>query len=280
MKFTHTGSITLSLSLDSMQKHLIIRIIDTGIGVSPEFAARMYEPFTKSNAFSVGAGLGLHITKTLVKRMSGTVVLRPNKGQNGSTFEVVLPVQLSRQTPTTSSQTKRKYIHTCLDEPSKSQGSPALVSDSNNTSTTHSHDLRLRVLIVDDNHINRKLLSLAVRKSPSAPLIDEAADGQQAIDRYMTFRPHLIFTDLSMPVMDGWTATTKIRELEQEGSGPPCIIYALTGLGSSDVRLRLDSLMGKASLNGWLVKGEHDMNVITSIVEETEKRQRDLREEK
>jgi CheY-like chemotaxis protein len=276
MKFTLTGSITLSLSLDAPQTHLIIRIVDTGIGISSEFAARMYEPFTKSNEFSVGAGLGLYITQTLVKRMSGTLVLKANKGKNGSTFEVVLPIQLS-ETTTTPVQVKRKSILTCLDKPSKSQA--GVNNNSGLTHTTYSDDQRLRVLIVDDNHINRKLLSLAVRKCSSAPLIDEAADGQQAIDRYTTFRPHLIFTDVSMPVMDGLTATARIREVEQEGSGPPCIIYALTGLGSSDVRLRLDSLMGKASLNGWLVKGEHDMSVIASIVEETAKRQKDSQEQ-
>ena len=274
MKFTHNGSITLKLALDETQSRVVIRIVDTGIGISPEFASRMYEPFTKSNAFSVGAGLGLHITKTLVERMSGTVALRPNKGQNGSTFEVVLPIKSMDKMSIAPMRMKRKLIHTCLDEPGDL--GPERLGASEECASRSGGGLdktRLRVLVVDDNLVNRKLLSLTVKKCPCAPIIQEAADGQQAIDRYDTFRPHLIFTDVSMPVLDGLTATTKIRQLEQDrGDVPPCTIYALTGLGSSDVRLRLDSLMGKASLNGWLVKGEHDMSVITSIVEEAAKR--------
>jgi CheY-like chemotaxis protein len=131
----------------------------------------------------------------------------------------------------------------------------------------------LRVLVVDNNVVNRKLLSMAIKKSPHRPSIKEANDGKQAIDLFRTFSPHLIFTDISMPIMDGLTATSRIRDLEHDQHDePPCVIYALTGLGSSDVRLRHDSLMGKTALDGWLVKGQHGLDIITDIVDSTVKR--------
>ena len=257
---------------------MVIRIIDTGIGVSSDFKAHLYEPFAKFDEFSPGAGLGLHITKSLVSRMSGTLALNPNRDQPGSTFEVVLPIEVpSRGSP---QGMIRKQIYAPPNDLWESQESrPTRSSDGAEKvvlppSPIISTDReRLRVLVVDDNVVNRKLLSLAIKKSVHTPSIKQANDGQHAIEIFQTFKPHLILTDISMPVMDGLTATTRMRDLEHDQHVEnPCVIYALTGLGTSDVRLRLDSLMGKAALNGWLVKGQHDLKVIADIVNSTVQR--------
>jgi CheY-like chemotaxis protein len=278
IKFTTSGSITLMLTLSPDQKRVIIRIIDTGIGISSDFRAHLYEPFAKFDEFSPGAGLGLHITKSLVGRMSGTLALNPNKNQPGSTFEVILPISVSSQA--SSSRMIRKQIYTPPNDLWESQehrplheanGSSGVITPPSPVISTDQQ--RLRVLVVDDNVVNRKLLSLAIKKSPYKPSIKQANDGKQAIEVFRTFSPHLIFTDISMPVMDGLTATSRIRDIEHDQNpGLPCIIYALTGLGTSDVRLRLDSLMGKAALNGWLVKGQHDMQRIAEIIDSTVQR--------
>ena len=278
IKFTTSGTITLILRLSSDQKRVVIRIVDTGIGVSADFRAHLYEPFAKFDEFSPGAGLGLHITKALVGRMAGSLSLHPNADQPGSTFEVILPIDVpSRSSPCSMI---RKQIYTPPNDLWESQERRPMSSiDSGDkivippSPPAPTNQERLRVLVVDDNVVNRKLLSLAVRKSPQMVSIKQANDGAQAIEVFQTFKPHLIFTDISMPVMDGLTATTRIRDLEQDQHVTnPCVIYALTGLGTSDVRLRLDSLMGKAALNGWLVKGQHDLKVIVDIVDSTAQR--------
>jgi CheY-like chemotaxis protein len=94
-----------------------------------------------------------------------------------------------------------------------------------------------RTLIVDDNNINRRLLStwMKRRKVP----FEEAKDGQQALDLYKeaSDKFDLILMDISMPVMDGMTATRLIRDYEKEKGLNPSHIIALTGLTSASARL-------------------------------------------
>jgi CheY-like chemotaxis protein len=98
-------------------------------------------------------------------------------------------------------------------------------------------------LIVDDNRINRRLLSAWMQRHKIP--YKEAKDGQQALDTYKE-SPHtalprskfdLILMDISMPVMDGMTSTRLIREHEKKNSWTPCHIIALTGLTSASAKL-------------------------------------------
>jgi CheY-like chemotaxis protein len=92
-------------------------------------------------------------------------------------------------------------------------------------------------LIVDDNPINRRLLS-AWMKRHKIPF-KEAKDGQQALDAYKDSvgKFDLILMDISMPVMDGMTSTRLIREHEKTKGMTPCHIIALTGLTSASAKL-------------------------------------------
>jgi CheY-like chemotaxis protein len=89
-------------------------------------------------------------------------------------------------------------------------------------------------------------------------------DGLAAIKHFADFAPDLVITDISMPGMDGVTAAGLMREISQE-KGFVCRIYALTGLGTSDPRLRSTGLGGSAALDGWLVKGKDDLRAIRKI---------------
>ena len=335
IKFTKTGSITLKLSTNEDRTKVIIQIIDTGIGIKAKFAPRLFEPFTKSDSFSPGAGLGLYITKGLVDRMNGTLVLHPN-AKGGTTFEVVLPVQMINPTegsgkivskpikgfltvletddgeneegavtPEGQGQTEAagQTQHdlspkTTMDSstPGKQQTKPAVAP----TSRKPTDDLTeaVRVLVVDDNEISRKLLLMALKRSPTKVTTAQATDGREAVQKFKEFKPDLVLTDVSMPVMDGLTAAGKMRQVEggrdgefepktersrsgsEDGQGDSPVdqdagnrykarIFAITGLGSSDSRLKSDALRGGASLDGWLVKGEHGLEVIYKIVKET-----------
>lgn len=262
-------------------KKFTIRIIDTGIGIKAKFAPKIFEPFTKSDSFSPGAGLGLYITKGLVDRMSGTLALSPNP-HGGTTFEVVLPIRLldmnekaeARETvakPITGWLTQQDDAVPSTEMPDRSSPDESRQQQRQNPGSDLSYDEpadKVRVLVVDDNDISRKLLLMALRKSPTKVSTAQATNGEEAVDKFRDFRPDLVLTDVSMPIMDGLTAAGHMRRTESEFDtvDAKCRIFAITGLGSSDPRLQKE---GEASLDGWLVKGEHGLDVIYKIVRET-----------
>jgi CheY-like chemotaxis protein len=126
----------------------------------------------------------------------------------------------------------------------------------------------LKILVVDDNTLCRRILVKGLRKSATPVEIREAADGQAALEAYIDFAPDLVLTDVSMPVMDGVTSAQLMRIAARERQWPDCKIYAITGLGSADPRLKSVALHGTAALDGWLVKGHDDLSVICRIVAE------------
>jgi CheY-like chemotaxis protein len=292
IKFTKQGSIRVVLSMSDDLKKVTIRIIDTGIGIKAKFVPKIFEPFTKSDSFSPGAGLGLYITKGLVDRMNGTLALSPNP-HGGTTFEVVLPIRLldtnkqtearekvvkpikgwltqqddavpSTEMPDSSGDESRQQP-----QPQHSQQQHSQQQQQQNPESDLSYESdKVRVLVVDDNDISRKLLLMALRKSPTKVSTAQATNGEEAVDKFRDFRPDLVLTDVSMPIMDGLTAAGHMRRAENEFDtvDAKCRIFAITGLGSSDPRLQKE---GEASLDGWLVKGEHGLDVIYKIVRET-----------
>lgn len=96
--------------------------------------------------------------------------------------------------------------------------------------------LNLRVLLVDDNDINLKLLQAFMKKSSYDH--DTARDGKQAFEAFKASVPkfNLILMDISMPIMDGLEATRAIRGYERANKLDPSCIIALTGLESTDIR--------------------------------------------
>jgi CheY-like chemotaxis protein len=86
-----------------------------------------------------------------------------------------------------------------------------------------------KILVVEDNEDNRRILIYRLRKIGTFEIL-EAVNGQQAVDLVRTERPDLVFMDLKMPVLDGWEATGRIRQLE---GGDRVRIIALTAQAMS-----------------------------------------------
>ncbi|KAJ7816817.1 hypothetical protein B0H13DRAFT_2136226 [Mycena leptocephala] len=98
-KYTAEGLITISLVSGpgtdpegQVVPQITLRVEDTGRGIAPEFLNKLFDPFTQADSFSPGAGLGLHITKSIVDRMGGTIGVESRSG-GGSIFTVTLPVE-------------------------------------------------------------------------------------------------------------------------------------------------------------------------------------------
>lgn len=92
-------------------------------------------------------------------------------------------------------------------------------------------------LIVDDNSLNRRLLTAFMMKNGLQ--FEQASNGQEALDMYIeaSYKFDVILMDMSMPVMDGMSATRAIRKHERDNNLPRCSIIALTGLASSSAKL-------------------------------------------
>lgn len=289
MKVTQSGNITVSLRSSPSPSGVTLKIIDTGPGIDPKFASKLFQPFSKANSFKPGAGLGLYITKALVERMSGNISLYSTPGVKGATFEVNIPVALVPPIAGQSDEIRwiRESINMVEAEKYHRVQSPKIVAvaeaiegvippppaqmkiapELSPTPIADSTKPALRVLIVDDNEISRKILLALLKKMSKTMAIEtaQAADGLEAIEVFKLFHPHLILTDVSMPRADGITASTEMRKIERDESRPRCRIFAITGLGSSDPRLKAAALRDDI-LDGWIVKGKDGLTGIKQIV--------------
>ncbi|KAJ7512652.1 hypothetical protein B0H11DRAFT_1946726 [Mycena galericulata] len=274
LKYTPEGLIKVTLASghgpdkdENETPHIILRVEDTGVGIAPEYLDRLFEPFTQADSFSPGAGLGLHICSTIVARMRGEISVE-SQPDGGSVFTVVLPVKDLELVPAGTSLPMRRTIisgemrakmdalcASALDHPfgqAISQAnptpppSPPDVTKPSNASASDmvklgQEEQHLQILIVDDNVISRKIL-VAMLKWMNATA-HQADDGMNALEVFREVHPHVVWTDVSMPRMDGVTAAKEMRKIERERGWAPSHIVAITGLGLSDVGVSLLSIL-------------------------------------
>jgi CheY-like chemotaxis protein len=169
---------------------LQLEIEDTGPGISKDQSDRIFEAFVQLESSRVGeggTGLGLAISKTLVEMMRGDIQVKSEPGQ-GSTFMVNIPLSPAEEVV---EETEEVYAVEVI---GLAPGHP-----------------EWRILVVDDNLENRLLITDMLTRVGFA--VQEAPDGEVAIDIFQQWQPHFIWMDMRMPVMDGFAATRKIREL-------------------------------------------------------------------
>ncbi|HEY9814910.1 MAG TPA: PAS domain S-box protein [Candidatus Obscuribacterales bacterium] len=193
IKFTEAGQITVFIdSFTDPSFHLCIHVIDTGCGMTPADQAILFDAFSQGEAgrkSRMGTGLGLTISHEFARLMGGRLTVESQVGQ-GSCFCLTIPVQPASP----AAEPEAIAFRTILGlEP----GQP-----------------HYRILVVDDNPINRVLLLQYL--SCLEPELQEARHGEEAVQIWQAWQPHVIFMDLRMPVLDGYGATRRIRHLEQE----------------------------------------------------------------
>lgn len=201
IKFTPNGKVTLRVSWN--QNIASFEIEDTGIGIFENELEKIFEPFVQASnreATQEGTGLGLFISRNIVRLMGGDIYAKSILGK-GTTFFFNIRLAQSNMDP--SQPKTSRVISLAKDQPD------------------------FRILIVDDYLESRYLLSLILKKVGF--LVKEASNGQEAIGIWQNWQPHLIWMDMRMPILDGYQATKLIRKLEKEKTIlKPTIIIALT----------------------------------------------------
>lgn len=201
LKFTSEGEVSLQAQYHAQQAetgelHLIIK--DTGIGIAPERQARLFQAFEQDEEnqanLAGGAGLGLAISTSLATLMKGWIDLKSQPGQ-GSSFTVVIPVQVGRP-PVTEIQ--------------QSESPPSLFQPAT-------------LLLVDDVDYNLLLLESLLEPYPFNLL--KAHDGQEACNLAQTELPELILMDIKMSLMNGIEA---LQVLKQDPHTAQIPVVALT----------------------------------------------------
>ena len=189
IKFTEKGSVKINchyLRGDEFYQHLRIDIEDTGIGMSHEFLSHLFEKFTQEDESVTrkfgGTGLGMSISKQLIELMGGRIEVKSEKGV-GTTISIYLKMNVGEQ----------------KDIPQK---------DEKNADTRSLKSKR--ILLVEDNAMNRLVASVVLKDFGA--VIDEAEDGEKAIEKLREDHYDLILMDLQMPVKDGLETTQYIRE--------------------------------------------------------------------
>ena len=191
-KFTEeNGSVSLQLKeLNGSDEagRYEIRIKDTGIGMSQEFAERLFTPFERERTSTVsriqGTGLGLAITKSIVDMMGGTIAVRTEKGK-GTEFTITVGFPYAEP---------EEQIRTGGEDEISFEG--------------------MRALLVEDNMINMEIAQMLLHQEGF--LIETAENGKIALEMTAASSPgyyDVILMDIQMPVMDGYTAAQAIRGL-------------------------------------------------------------------
>jgi len=204
IKFTDVGGV--SLRLDAKNGHpdlfdLRIEVEDSGCGIPPEAIDRIFAPFEQmaESASQKGTGLGLTITQQFVSLMEGDIQVKSELGK-GSVFSVQIQVQHAQDELSITQPIEKRQVLSLA-----------------------TNQAEYRILIAEDQRDNQLLLQRLLEQAGFKVKIAE--NGEAAVALFQQWHPHFIWMDRRMPVMDGLTATRKIRQLP---GGKTVKISALT----------------------------------------------------
>ncbi|MDX2229756.1 MAG: response regulator [Leptolyngbyaceae cyanobacterium bins.349] len=213
IKFTQTGTISLNVQVvaplakpDTPRINLSLpatsppadsvflrfQVSDTGPGIDAKELPTLFEPFVQSRRrthTTEGSGLGLPISRKFVQLMQGVIEVISQPGA-GTTVQITIPVQLATTAQPRSPQSRETAINLLPGQPV------------------------YRILVVEDHVESRRLLVTLLRSLGFE--VQEAADGQTAIEQWQRWQPHLIWMDMHLPILNGYEVTQQIRLREQQ----------------------------------------------------------------
>ncbi len=224
VKFTEQGKISIRTGLVATDEaspaggagwRLFFEVRDSGVGIAPEDQEKLFNTFEQANnqiAAEGGTGLGLAISRKYVQLMGGDISLESELGQ-GSAFRFEIAAE--RGDDRELLQRSQRGI----------------------VSSVVGGAGRYRILIADDRETNRKVLVRLLGEIGFD--LREANDGQEAVELWREWQPHLILMDMAMPVMDGYEASRLIKT--EDGAGRSKVI-AITASAFETERAKIMAL--------------------------------------
>lgn len=239
LKYNRRGG-RIDLSCDKIEikgekTFFTLSCADTGIGMSPSFQSRAFEPFTQESDTArthyMGTGLGLSIVKEFVSKMGGTITLSSQKGV-GTRFTITIPFTID---------------HASQEAETASQ-SPVSLSG-------------LHVLLVEDNELNREIaLCLLEKEGMEITTCENGAEAVKAFRESPLGYYDLILMDIMMPVMDGYEASRRIRSLPRRDASLIPIFAMTANAFQDDIEKSHQS-----GMNEHLTKPLHTKTMLSAI---------------
>ena len=223
-KFTPVGgSVTVTLRQTGGTEEIgsyELRVKDTGMGMTPEFAKKVFAAYERDRTVSniQGTGLGMSITKSIVELMGGTIDVETELGK-GTEFIV-------------------KVDFPIIDEPEAEEEIAAAEE------TKELDFSKIKLLLVEDNEVNREIASLILTEFGFG--LDTAENGKIAYEKVAASKPgdyDAVLMDVQMPVMNGYEATAKIRALKDKKLAQIPIIAMTANAFTEDIQAAKDAGM-------------------------------------
>jgi PAS domain S-box-containing protein len=220
VKFTEKGKISLSVKVEeSAGKTALLRfdVADTGMGIPKSAIGSLFQVFSRvkseKSTLIAGTGLGLSICKKLTDLMGGRIGVKSTIGK-GSLFYFILPFLINEDVD---------------------------LAEKTIPNVTDLSFHKKKVLVAEDNLINQRIIEFQLKKMGLE--VDLVTNGQEAIGSYCKKEYDLIILDIQMPVMDGYQAAQKIRELEKSSALHTPIIALTANAMKGDRELYLSAGM-------------------------------------
>lgn len=232
IKFTPSGSVTISAEVVAVNHQIAITIADTGIGIPSEKFESIFKSFEQAEGSIAreygGTGLGLAVTKQLVELHGGKISVKSQVG-SGSQFTFTLPISMGQVEQIAPIPTIKESFNFSI---------PEFSSITNNYQLEADSQADIKVLIVDDEPINLQVLVniLSLQKYG----ITQASNGEEVLALIeQGFQPSIILLDVMMPKMTGYEVTQKLRERYLSTELPILLLTAKTQV--QDIVIGLDS---------------------------------------
>ena len=251
---TEGGTVTVTVwQIESEEEGIgryELRVADSGIGMSEEFAAKVFEAFEREHSSTEngiqGTGLGMSITKSIIDMMGGEISVNTAPDQ-GTEFVVRIALELQDEQEISVEEEGVEAEKETEAEKRKLAADFSL----------------MRLLLVEDMEINREIA--VIQLEGLGFTIETAENGKEAYEMVAASAPgyyDVVLMDVKMPVMNGYDATKAIRALDDDGLSKVPIIAMTANAFSEDVKEALD-----AGMNAHVAK-PMDMNVLENVLRE------------
>lgn len=241
IKFTDQGGVTVGVSVEigSRADMLHFTVRDTGVGITEEQRKKLFRRFSQGDSSTTrrhgGAGLGLAICRRMIELMGGQIAL-VSSTPSGSVFRASI-----RAHRTVGGGDAGQDLATAANAPKRQAGEAARLRPLKHAV--------VRVLAVDDDPDNREVLAAMLSSAGRrwSFLVDFAFNGAEAVEKAAATRYDIILMDISMPEMDGLTASRRIRESGSSRDAPIVAVTAHAMVGDREALL-------SRGMSGYLAK--------------------------